>query len=353
MQIAFIFLIAILAFASRSKAVSIGSLVVAGALASICYSCADIVNYENNYKLAAAGAVGDVYFGFDALQRLFAESGIPFEDFRTLLLLISMLLIGISICSLTERPGIAVILYLIYSFGIDYVQLKNLLAFALAVMGITLLIKNQVGSKRAIGYTASLVFTAASAAVHYAYLIVLLLVILFQMLLLKNHYKKKIYIILIFAFIAIYTGAAGTLIGYISTVGGVREEGYYSAYTGMSMGLGFVIPLFSICGSIVALELLKEHNISESSIQYCIRRFVELSVLVLPLLLLQMTFLRLVRPFMLFAYIYFSSSCKESLLSLRLNSSIALFIAILAAFYGDIAVNYETTLGALMNTQLV
>ena len=118
------------------------------------------------------------------------------------------------------------------------------------------------------------------------------------------------------------------------------------------MGWGLLLPIFVAIGCIAAVRsagAIAKDGGKELLID---QGFINLVLLILPLMIFQMSFLRLVRPFVFLAYIALANLCKGSLLKLPVISICMIALAIGAAFYADIFGNYDMTLGALLSTSL-
>lgn len=347
----YLFIVILLLLFSRSKALALCSLLFVGAWGSICTSCADIVNYSNSYNIVQSGILGRDYFGFEIMERLFVSLGFDFPSFRFAVLCISLILIWLATCLLSSYPGFPISLYLVYSYGIDYVQMKHLLAFGIALVGIAVVLKARQARSRPALMGFGVLISAISVMVHPSYLVIILVELFYLLLREKNHFNRRVFLLFITILILTYSGVIAALISYGSSFG-IRSVDYLETYTGSSMGWGLLLPIFVATGCIAAVRsagAIAKDGGKELLID---QGFINLVLLILPLMIFQMSFLRLVRPFVFLAYIALANHCKGSLLKLPVISICMIALAIGAAFYADILGNYDMTLGALLSTSL-
>lgn len=130
-------------------------------------------------------------FGFMFLIRLFNSLNISYEHFRLILAFIGLLLINITVKKSTNNNSLFYLLYFIYPFFIDVVQIRNFIAYAIVLYAITYLIE---GTKNGKTKFAALVLIASS--IHLTS--VIYLVFLFIEKIKKPNFLRLFYYLLIF-----------------------------------------------------------------------------------------------------------------------------------------------------------
>ena len=126
-------------FGKKSKLVAVYILSVIWVLAAFNLSNADLTNYQREYAWISEGiftAENARYLGYYFLQLISSKIGLDFLSFKVLVFLGVFLLLAYSLRKITKNFNIALAFYLAYSYGIDVVQVKTLIANTLVFFAI-------------------------------------------------------------------------------------------------------------------------------------------------------------------------------------------------------------------------
>lgn len=112
-----------------------------------------------NYRLMFMLKKSTIEFGFTSLIYLFRSIGLNYHAFRLFLTILGFVLIHHTVKKVTDRPSFFYILYMIYPFFLDAVQIRNFVAMAILIFAFPFLMKTDVKSKF---YYILLIFLATS-----------------------------------------------------------------------------------------------------------------------------------------------------------------------------------------------
>lgn len=97
---------------------------------------ADRVGYEQNYEELGRGGMNlDFEPGYQLLAFVCSKLGAPYESFTLLISFLGLLLIGGTAKEFTGRPVMVLVLYGLYPLFWDYVQIRNFAAMSILVFG--------------------------------------------------------------------------------------------------------------------------------------------------------------------------------------------------------------------------
>lgn len=129
-------------------------------------SCADDENYRTLYEVSNSNSFvgyGLSEFGFAFLAFLSNKIGLTYELFRTLISIIGLILLLKTVTEYSNKYNTVFLLYFIYPFMMNVIQIRNFLAAAIIVYSIRFLIQN---SK--IGDIKFLIGILIAFSIHYA-----------------------------------------------------------------------------------------------------------------------------------------------------------------------------------------
>lgn len=125
------------------------------------YNQADDFYYRFSYQqLAKQGAsyTGGIDIGWLYFQLLLINLGVSFEGFRFVIGIVGIALIGQTIMKLSQQFNFVIILYFIFPFILDVIQIRNFLGSALLIYSFQFLVKDQKFK--------SLIFILLASSIH-------------------------------------------------------------------------------------------------------------------------------------------------------------------------------------------
>ena len=140
------------------------------------YGNADYFSYENMYTYFA-GRNGTNTFsniGYKWLCILFFELGLSYDQFLIVEAILGLGIIGYVVFKNCKLPGLVLVLYLIYPYMMDTVQVRNFLAEAVVLLGISLYIN--LPALR--GYIYMAICLLAASLIHVSALVYLVFLLL-------------------------------------------------------------------------------------------------------------------------------------------------------------------------------
>ncbi len=110
------------------------------------YGHADDFNYRFAYEQIQQNGIpliGKASIGWNYLQLLFIRLGFSFESFRIFIGLVGLSLIGYTVYNLTPKYNFVLVLYFIFPFILDVIQIKNFLATSIFIYAFHFIRKEQ------------------------------------------------------------------------------------------------------------------------------------------------------------------------------------------------------------------
>ena len=303
------------------------------------------------------------YAGYTWLQRLFYNAGATFEQYNKVfsLIVIMMMLYGISL--LTKNINQVLSCYLVFSFPLDVVQMKTALANAMALIGIALVLtmKQEASDEKELWLLRGkrrrligLVFLVLSCFIHFSSIFYILAIVVAQVI--KNRRGVAIHMLTLLSIICVllYSGLLVVLVRYAGSLNVVGDLDYIARWTTRVTRYGFLIYVIPILAAIFLCPRIGFRDRVVDSVQHEIAAFQITSVLLIPLLMLNGQYSRLIRIYMLMMYIYQARFVTdESILDKKitiqsLSNLLVSCVAIGILFYFDIFLDYDLVLGAIL-----
>lgn len=338
----------------KSKISTIYILIVAVCLAAMRYESADLSNYIYEYIHAGDASVEMRYLGYSFVIKLFFKTGMSFETYMFCFYTICFGILAWTVGKLTLAVNCVLAFYLIYAYGLDVIQMKSLLSECVVMIAVVFLLKsmNQNITKKSNNKFCILIvygaITLCAVLIHFSSIYYVMAGTIFIITYSKNNYNKKIFVIAAVASAFVYGGGIALLLqlGYAS---GILGDTAYIQQWGVRKGhLGFIVPVVQIFLMIVASEFMVDKK--NQSEQYKLYKDFLMTILcVIPLLMYDITFNRLLRVYMILLYIMYSLMPQRKRMSINeIIGNGCFFFAILYAFITDLGPVYGTTLGALL-----
>lgn len=109
--------------------------------------------------------------GFDALMAFFRNLGVEYQQFRTIVFIVSYACIWVYLAQIKVNTDLALALYAVYPFFFDAIQLRNLLAFSIIIAFIPMLFKKGI-----IGWICFISAVLLASTIHKLAIIYIILV---------------------------------------------------------------------------------------------------------------------------------------------------------------------------------
>ena len=290
-----LFALLLLACVKKKKADGILLLFFLWLLFAFQYGNADYASYENMYRHYALWDTGFTFsnIGYKVLCDIFFNLGFTYQQFLVIEATVGMAVIACVIFKNCKIPALVVVLYFIYPYMMDTVQVRNFLAEALILLGISLYINFYTFK----GYAYMAICLVFASLIHVSALTYLILLLL---PLLKREYLK---ILIVFAALfelslIFYMKEIVNLLGLGDHISGFFDKSI-SAFTAV-----FLVAYFLIA-YIVFRKLRKEDNLDEKDARWniIVTRVNVLLIPFLPLCFVTNDFQRLYRNVFILSYI--------------------------------------------------
>lgn len=319
---------------------------------------ADHLIYQSEYLAAGADnwIGGTRYLGYYVLQRAFIELGFEFSQFLPVILGLSFCILFLGLFLITDNVNFALSCYMIYSFPMDAVQIRTCLANSIAVLALALFFR---GSQRGhfkekaefrITVLPPLFLLLIAATIHILAIFPLLCLVLYAFVGRNKHYNKIISIITIVFSAIVLSGIVPWLLQLLESLGVMRAADSLSRWGVINTRLGWLIPVG--CLFLAELFILFDKNLTKDILTAEIAKFSHLAIMLIPLFILDVTYIRIFRVFMVLIYAagsrrFAPTGSNRIELNTILNTAI-LFLSIISLFYVEVYPSYSGTLGSLL-----
>jgi hypothetical protein len=177
---AFYFLIGFVLLTSLIRNKKIGSLllfVYLWILFAFSYGNADYFNYELQYQMYGSNYIFDTIqnTGFKFICKMANNAGLDYQTFLIVEATVILTILFFVIIKYSDNPWGVTVLFIIYSFPIDTVQVRNFLGRAIVLLGVVIFLSVK---PKLIKYTGMVACILMGAMVHvslFAYLLFLLI----------------------------------------------------------------------------------------------------------------------------------------------------------------------------------
>lgn len=212
----------ILSFIFRtSKLLSVVILIFMWVLWGWNYDNGDYVAYKTLYENALFD-VGYYEVGYKLLMQVAQINGLDFQQFQILISLIVILLWGRFAFLLSYTPALFLVCVSLFFFPLDYVLLRNTLAFSIVLQGFYC-----VFAKRKLALVKYFVFVLCASTIHSTSLFYLLFLIIFK----KGFFKSHGILLAVIVFsILLILPLSSHILSFLSVFAEDRGEIYGSSY---------------------------------------------------------------------------------------------------------------------------
>jgi len=317
--------------------------------------------YEYNHSFDINNSAGR-YVGYKIIIQFFNYLGFCFRDYMVVFYIItfSLLLCGIRLLTTKINPVLS--LYLIFPFGIDVVQMKSFLAEGIAFIGIALLLRTQTikaltGKRRRITVL-FVTIELISAMMHFSFLYFLFVGVLLLVFKRKRTIKKWIFRGLIVSVPAVYFGITGFIIRYAIKLGviGEYDSRYMEQFFKIGTRFGAIIPTMwavLLVYFVFHYKTGKVYNkglaVNETNDEV-LNAFMLTSIILIPFFLVNVYFSRLLRIYVIVAYVAYVSrkSCNKGLYFSISKSKAAFICAFGIGYWLDLLSVFNGTIGGIL-----
>lgn len=284
--------------------------------AVFCYENPDYYSYRLIYEYYTPAGLSNsnlVDIGFVFLCNFFYKAGFSFEMFRGIYLSIAMFLMYESLRYFRKDNNFAILLYLIFPFALDVVQMRFMLSTAITIYALRFLKERNV--RKYVVY----VLIASTQQILSLFYLLLILTLVDKKLLIKI--VSVLFIVEIVCFFFSNSIINNIINKYF------RHYISYLDYTQYANNLAYLY-IFMTMVIILYVYTLKDFPDADFSF---IQKIVLLNLLFIPFIFINENFTRLFRGMIFFIYIGMEDSCK--MFNLKKDRRIISFLFCAFMFY--------------------
>lgn len=343
----------------KSKICTVYIFTVMVVLAAFNYQNADFVNYQASYSTALQ-TKSFRYVGYSGLLKFSTNIGLSWLQYRVVFYIFVFIILVCAIKMLTKNVNIVLALYLVTYYGMDVVQMKSHIADTIAFFAISYVIKyiakdEQLRNWRIILAMALLVL---SSFLHFSAVFYIPAFLVFIILYRRKNMTKKMIAIAGVALVAVYGGIITIVTQYANKLGLLGDMSYLEGWLHRNTGLGYLLSVAFIAAAILSCNLNNRNENalilvsldSRQRINILLSRFMLTLLMLVPLLIVNSQFGRLIRVYILILLSYYANK------QIRFRASSVRFIAMILSLLITIGFSiydssysfYDTTLGAIL-----
>lgn len=344
----------------RSPLVTVGIFALMIILSAFAQNTADLSNYEFSFY----GMEDDVgrYIGFTTFLQAFSATGMSFEVYRVIFYLLAFGMTVFAARLWTTKVNAVLALILISYYGIESIQMKSCLADAIVILFLSLYFHSMredgtVSKKRLLLVLSGLLL---GASMHYSTAYFLLCLLLFHFFGESRRYFTFMILFGISATYILNSVGMGNLFLMVANLGLTTDEGYLGAWGDGAMRMGFLVPfawvgvygLFLYFARFGRRKAISSRALMQDTAMI---RFLSTVVLLLPLLYINVTFDRLFRVYLFFAYLLAVRGAGIRYCgSQRVLIGLCILFLAVFIFVFDMAFgNWDGTLGGILNSNAI
>lgn len=337
----------------RSKLCSGYLMVIMFIVSAFNYMNADYTNYYYGYNSTYSPDVFR-YIGYTGFFSIWRNLGLDFGQYRLIFYSLNIILLYISLRMLTNNINYVLAIYLIFAFPLDIVQMKAFFSETLVIFAISLFISYK--NNRVINVITVFILILA-ALIHFSASIYLLITLVFMLYKRIRQYRNVIVIISSSLFIITVSGGLNTILKLASKFGVVSDIDYLIQWTSKNTRYGYILSFILIILILISNYLvykIQKENCQSNMIDFRISRYINSIVIIIPLIILDSTYDRLIRVFLLLLIIAISRmkfGLKISKKQLYLNMTF--YSTIAYTFIVQILPVYTSTLESIFKYNLI
>ena len=203
------------------------------------------MNYEAEYNNVLNGFLFESkYMGHYFIIMICSRIGFTFVQYLHVYYFVSLGFLYIALKKFTLNINVVLSFYMIYSFGIDAIQMKTMLADALILYAISFLIEAKIdrnekrNSIKKIGLFC--VFSISSIAIHFTSILFFLVGFIYYLVDDKK-YRKYIYLFTSVVFVLSYMNILPKLVLYVGRFFPVFDIEYVTSWMEHEVQLGWIV----------------------------------------------------------------------------------------------------------------
>lgn len=339
----------------KSKICTAYILIVMYILAALKTSSADHELYRYNYN-NLAGSLGNRYAGYTMFQKFFYDMRLTFEQYNLAFYLIVLSFLVIAIRILTKNINSVLSYYMIFSYAIDVVQMKSFIADTFSLIGIAIVIKMMSSKDRKTSmktWAIAAICMIIAASMHFVNAFYLILIAIYLIMKNRKNIGKRMFALSVAAILMSYSSILTIILNYGSLIGIVSNIDYLSAYITRSGRFGFLLYAVWILIIIFSCRFNREHLLNNNE-QSEISIFILTSLMIIPLLMLNSEFSRLLRIYMILLYIFYSKVERKRVIMIKNVLNYGAYAGAIAfPFFYIIGNLFEGTLESLLKYNMI
>lgn len=269
-------------------------------------SAPDYLSYFNDYNLMLTQGISSFNdIGYVFIEKFFVNLNLNYSFFRLAIISFSFVMLYYGLKKLEVNYHYIISIYMIYQCLMDTMQIRNFLATSIFIYGLQYLYLQGFNNK--IKY---ILFNLLAASIHSSLLLYLLFLFKDSSFLQKKNIKiLGIISITLSMFIFVFPESINIFSVFLSYIG--KQELFIRYFSNAGSSLGFILPLFSfILFSLYILYVNKRNSISQDNWINKIYHLNIITMLFLPLIIIDPTWYRVNRNLNILNYSCISLSNK-------------------------------------------
>lgn len=341
-------------FLKKSKICSAYIIIIMLILSIYNYQSADMNNYKTSYALALE-TDSFRYLGYSMIIKCCAKIGLSWLQYRWLFYITVFSLLYIAIRMLTKNVNMVLALYLITYYGIDVVQMKSHIADVLAFFAIAYMVKSLSEGKMLKSWRTvfSIFILFLSALMHFATVFYLSAFVMWAIMYRQKNMTKKMIAIAVVALVLMYGGIVTVVAQYANQLGILGDMNYLGNWFVRKTHLGYLLPsifvVMVVLSCVIPKQILTKEVVDIQPTLLFSKQFIITSVMLLPLFVMNVTYIRLIRVYVLLALInYAEGKIKLEMTKTELLCALASVMTIMMSIYDGTYAFFDTTLGSIL-----
>ncbi|WP_214835040.1 EpsG family protein [Exiguobacterium sp. E4787] len=307
----------------------------------------DLYYYELEYQNFLAGSLSNYEIGYKTLMAIGGMITDDFYLFRSIVIFLSLLLMLVSIKKYSPSPHYVIALFSTYLVILSAEQFRYFIAFSLFVVSLNILLFSDYKFKKIF----SMFVLGLATSIHFSFIIYFVVIVLFSERT-ERTIKEKVLAVITFFFCIVIFINNNTIPGLEILISEI-DDSKIQIYLNQKTEFGFLI-LFLLHGVSLFLSgwavKLSQETADEKTLRKIklVHQINILSVLFFPLFMVQITFYRLIRNFLILNYMLFSgiSISKKIKLNKRVSFLVLAWTSVICWLYFDLV--FKTPMQALL-----
>lgn len=301
---------------------------------AFCIQNDDYRNYENGYNLIASGQSTNVrYWGYGILIKICSSMGLNFQQYRMLFYLLVISILFISILFFTEKANFVLALYMAFSFCTDIIQMKSFIAYTIELFALSILLREEI-KNNILRYIVFFVLSFLASLMHFSAAYFILAAVVYIFMRKKKNIGRDVFVFSALGTLFVYFGGLEIVAQIMNQIGILGDMEYLSNWFEKRTHFGFILGfiwvfVIAYCFSGRQVRCQKPCMLSDK-----IEKYGSTVFLTLPVLVLNLQYTRLLRPYMILLFCVFADRFqrKETRRSMIGNALVASCVSLSAIF---------------------